>query len=218
MFLHAALTPPPQLRELIRLAVLAARSPASVPLRPPHPRRGALERLAGRRLQVAEPAVRPAPALELVPAGRLSIPVASFGNVAMGDAIRVAESLKEEAEHWATPTVHLAGATVHEFPDRRSVVLTLEGEVAELQEVARAVTQCVQRRGFGLDRRVFQPHLEVATIGPTATSGQVMAFLNALERVHADPWTIDHVSLLKRSFDAASIDSMEYLRIPLGRR
>ena len=45
-----------------------------------------------------------------------------------------------------------------------------------------------------------------------------MGFLNALERFQGDPWTIDHVSLLKRSFDSASIDSMEYLRIPLGRR
>jgi len=217
MFLHAALTPPPLLVEAISLAVLSAEPPATAPPQPPHPRRGAFERLAGRHVQVAESRVEPVAAFELIPAGRLTFPIAGFGNVAMGDAIRVAESLKEEAEQWTTPTVRFAGATVHEFTDRRSVVLTLEGEVAELQDVARAVTQCVQRRGFRFDRRKFQPVLEVAVISETATAGQVLSFLNGLEGFRGDAWTIDHVSLLKRSFDTATMESMEYLRIPLGR-
>jgi 2'-5' RNA ligase len=217
MFLHAALIPPPQLLEAISLAVQSAEPPAVAPPQPPRPRRGTLQRLAGRPVQVAESPADPVPAFSLIPAGRLNLPIAGFGNVAMGDAIRVAESLQEDAEQWATPTVHFEGATVHESGARRSVALTLHGEVGELQSVARAVTQCVQRRGFRFDRRKFQPLLEVATIGEKATPSQVMSFLNALEGFHGEPWTIDHVSLLKRSFDTASMDSMEYLRIPLGR-
>ena len=218
MFLHAALTPPPEVLEAISRAVQAAQPPAVAPPRPPHPRRGAFDRLAGRHVQVAESRAEPVSAFEPIPAWRLSIPIAAFGNVAMGDAIRVAESLKEEAEHWATPVVRFVGATLSEVADRRLVAVTLDGEVAELALVARAVTQCVQRRGFRFDRRVFQPQLEVATIGESATGGQVMGFLNALEGFSGQPWIVDHVSLLKRSFDTASVDSMEYLRIPLGRR
>lgn len=217
MFLQAALTPPREVLEAISRAVQTAQPHATAPPQPPHPRRSALDRLAGRHLQVVEPRAEPVPAFELIPTGRLSLPVAGFGNVTMGDAIRVAETLKEEAEQWATPTVHFSGATVHEFADRRSVALTLDGEVDELQSVARAVTQCVQRRGFRFDGRTFHPLLEVATIGGSATSSQVVSFLNGLEGFHGEPWTIDHVSLLKRSFDSASTDSMEYLRIPLGR-
>ena len=157
MFLHAALTLPPQVLEAISLAVQAAQPPEIDTPEPPQPRRGAFDRLSGRHVQVAESRTEPVSAFELVPPGRLSLPIAGFGNVTMGDAIRVAESLKEEAEHWATPTVHFGGATVHEAPDRRSVVLTLEGDVDDLQSVARAVTQCVQRRGFRFDRRVFSP-------------------------------------------------------------
>lgn len=221
MFLHAVLTPPPPLLEAISSAVRSAEPPAPAPPPPPQPRRGAFERLAGRHVQVAESRVRTVAAFELIPAGRFTLPIAGFGNVAMGDVIRVAESLKEAAEQWATPTVHFFGATVLEFSHHRSLGLTLAGEVAELEMVARAVTECVQRRGFRFDRRKFQPALEVATIGESATTGQVMSFLNALEGFHGDPWTVDHVSLVKRSFDTASADSMdslEYLRIPLGRR
>lgn len=218
MFLHAALRPPPQLLEAISLAVQAAEPPAVAPARPPQPRRGAFDRLAGRYLQVAESPIAPVSAFELIPVGRLSLPIAGFGSVAMRDAIRVAEGLKEEAEQWATPTVRIFGATVSEFPDRRSVALLLDGDVAELEMVARAVVRCVQRRGFRFDPHTFQPMLEVATIDRSATSNQVVSFLNGLEGMHGDPWTIAHISLLKRSFDTTSTDSMEYLRIPLGRR
>jgi len=217
MFLHAALTPPSEVLEAVGLAVQAAQPPDVPVPQPPPPRRGAFERLSGRHVQVAEPRTEPVSVFELVPANRLCLSIAGFGSVTMGDAIRVAETLKEEAEQWATPTVHVAGAALHEASGRRSIVLTLDGEVAELQSVARAVTQCVQRRGFRFDRRVFQPHLEVATIAAAATPSQVMSFLNALEGFQGPPWAIDHLSLLKRSFDTAAIDSMEYLRIPLGR-
>lgn len=157
------------------------------------------------------------PAFDLIPVGRLGLPIAGFGNVTMGDAIRVTETLKEEATQWAIPTVSFSGVTVHEFPDRRSVALTLEGDVDELQAVARSITQCVQRRGFRFDRRKFHPLLEVATIGDSATSSQVVSFLNNLEGFQGEPWIVDHLSLLKRSFDSGSMDSMEYLRIPFGR-
>lgn len=217
MFLCAALTPPPLVLEAISLAVQSAEPHTIAPRSTSHPRRGAFDRLAGRHLQVVDGPVALESAFELIPVGRLSIPVAGFGNVAMRDAIRVAEYLKEEAEQWATPTVRFRGATVHEFPDRRSVAMTLDGEVAELQLVARAVTQCVQLRGFRSDQRTFQPLLELATIRESASSSQVVSFLNGLEGFHGDPWTIEHISLVKRSFGTESMDAMEYLRIPIGR-
>jgi 2'-5' RNA ligase len=217
MFLHVALVPPFLTLEAISQAVRSADPRAVAPPQPPPPRRGALNRLAGRHLQVVEPPRDPAPAFELIPAGRLCVPIASFGNVTMGDALRVAESLKEEANQWATPTVRFSGVTVHEVAGRRSVALTLEGDVDDLQAVARSITQCVQRRGFRFDRRKFHPMLEVATVGESASSSQVVSFLNNLEGFQGEPWTIDHLSLLKRSFDTTSMESMEYLRIPLGR-
>lgn len=218
MFLQAALRPPKSVLDAIHQAVRAAQPPPmGAPPPPPPPRRGALGRLAGRGVQVAEPPVELVPGFRLVPADRLDLLIAGFGNVTMGDAIKVAASLKEEAVYWATPTVHFAGANVQEFSTHRSIVVMLDGEVAELLKVAKAVTQCVQRRGLRFDRRKFLPLIEVATIGATATSSEVMAFLNALEGFQGEPWTVDHVSLMKRSFDTTSMDYLEYQTIWLGR-
>jgi hypothetical protein len=45
----------------------------------------------------------------------------------------------------------------------------------------------------------------------------MLGFLNDLEGFQGEPWTVEHISLMKRSFDTGSKDSTEYQRIPLGR-
>ena len=216
MFLQATIVPPSAVLEAIAEAVQAAEPPVDTPPPPEPPRRGALGRLSGRAVQVAEPPVELVSEFELIPAFRLHLPIAVFGNVTMGDAIKIAAAMKGEAAQWATPTVRFAGTAVQEFPAHRSVVMTMDGDVDELLSVARAVTQCAQRRGLRFDRRKFLPMLEVATIGESATSARVMRFLNALEGFQGEPWTVDHFSLAKRSFDSASIDEAEFQRILLG--
>lgn len=172
-------------------------------------------RLTGRGVQLAEPPEVVSP-FDLLPEGKLKLPIAGFGNVTSGDAIKIAAALTAEAVRWGTPTVHFAGATVQEFPTHRSVVLPMEGEAAELLTIARAVTQCVQRRGLRFDRRKFLPLIAVATIGEAATSAQVMTFLHALEGFQGVPWTVDHVSLMRRSFGDEATDSVEYAQVLLG--
>lgn len=100
-------------------------------------RRGAIRRLSGRAVRVAEPAVEPASGFELIPADQLNLPLAAFGNLTAGDAAKVAAALRAEAQQWVTPTVCFAGAAVQEFPAHRSLALPLEGEVAELMSLAR---------------------------------------------------------------------------------
>ena len=154
--------------------------------------------------------------LEPASRGQLNLPIAALGNVTMGDAIRVAATLRDAAADWPAPTVRFAGATVHEFPRNQAMVLTMDGEVDELIGIARAATQCLQRRGFHFDRRKFVPMLSVATIRDTANCTQVMASLDALEAFRGQPWTVDHVSLAKRSFGATSAEALEFQPILLG--
>jgi 2'-5' RNA ligase len=217
MFLHAAFTPPHVVLEAISQAVQSAVAPLPKPDPPPEPRRSPFGRLGGHSVQTVEPRVATAPARGVIAEGHLNVPIAGFGNVTMRDAMLVVGALKEEGVRWATPTVHFAGATVQEIGSHSCVVMKLDGEVAELQTVARAVTQSVQRLGLRFDRRKFLPLIPVATIGATATSSEVMAFLNALEGFQGEPWTVDHVSLMKRSFDTTSMDYQEYQTIWLGR-
>lgn len=154
--------------------------------------------------------------LELAPVGQLNLPIAALGNVTMGDSIRVAATLRDAAADWPAPKVRFAGATVHEFPRNQAMVLTMDGEVDELVSIARAATQCLQRRGFHFDRRKFVPMLSVATIRDTANCTQVMASLDALEAFRGEPWTVDHVSLAKRSFGTTSAEALEFQPILLG--
>jgi 2'-5' RNA ligase len=153
--------------------------------------------------------------LQPATAGHLTLPIAALGSVSMGDAIRVGAALKDAATHWLCPTVSFAGATVHEFPQHRAVAMTMDGEVDELLAIARAATHCLQRRGFHFDRRKFLPLLSVARIMDTATAAQVMVYLDALHGFTSQAWTVDHVSLARRSFDV-NADFAEYQPIPLG--
>jgi 2'-5' RNA ligase len=160
----------------------------------------------------------PAPGSGLEPAAaeHLNLPIAALGNVTMGDAIRVAATLKAAAADWSAPTIRFAGATVHEFPRSQAVVLTMDGEVDELISIARAATQTLQRRGFHFDRRKFVPMLSVATIPDTANCTQVRACLDQLEGFRGQAWTVDHVSLAKRSFGTTSREASEFQPILLG--
>ena len=94
----------------------------------------------------------------------MSLPIAGFGNVTAGDAVNLADTLKDAAAEWACPTVQLAGGGALEFPDDRSVWAKLDGDVEALVAVARGVVQSVASRGFFVDRRTFRPWLAVATI------------------------------------------------------
>lgn len=217
MFLHAAFMPPQVVLEAISQAVQSAVAALPKPDPPPEPRRSPFGRLGGHGVQTVEPRVATAPARGVIAEDHLNVPIAGFGNVTMRDAMLIVGALKEEGVRWATPTVHFAGATVQEIGSHSCVVMKLEGEVAELQTVARAVTQSVQRLGLRFDRRKFLPLIPVATIGQMATSAEFTGILNALEDFQGEPWTVDHVSLMKRSFDTASMDYQEYQRIWLGR-
>jgi 2'-5' RNA ligase len=160
----------------------------------------------------------PASAPGIVPsaAGHLNLPIAALGSVTMGDAIRVTAALKDAASLWPAPTVCFAGATVHEFPKSRAIVLSMEGAVDELLWIARETTHCLQRRGFHFDRRKFVPLLSVATIRDSATGAEVMACLDALAGFRGEAWTVDHVSLVKRTWDTTSPETSEFQPILLG--
>ena len=56
--------------------------------------------------------------------------------------------------------------------------------------------------------------LSVATVTDATTPPHLQAAVDALEAFRGESWTVDHVSLMKRSL--AGADSTAYQRIPLG--
>lgn len=220
MRLNAAIHPPVQVlvpvAELVA-AVGRAQAPAD------SPKRGFLHRRGGRTPYASQPRaesldVPVAPEqLDRVPVRQMSLPVAGFGNVTSGDAARLARALGSAAAESPVATLRIAGGTALEFPEDRSVWARLEGDLDGLRATARGVTQVVEQLGFFVDRRKFRPWLRVATVKQTTTASHLEAVVAALEAFAGEPWTLDHVSLMKTTYDRGVESEVETDRFPLAR-
>lgn len=138
--------------------------------------------------------------LDQVPAEDMQISLAGFRNLAQGDAVRLAQTMREAAAGWDAPLLRFAGATALEWPSDRSVWVTLGGEVDQLSEIARRVPQVAQQLGLFLDRRRFRPWLEVGSVNAATTGPYLEKLVATLDGFGAD-WPLGTVSLLCPRWD-----------------
>ncbi len=206
MRLFAAIVPPVSALEAVCEVVAAARVPG---VEPPPPQ-GLLRRIAGRRSGrrgQAEPPAAVARELDLPPIDQMYIPITAFGNLTLGDSVKLAKALREDVATWSRPTVALAGGTALEFKGDESVWAKVVGDVDELLTIGRGVPQVVQRLGYFVDRRQFRPWLSVGTITEETTAPYLETVVEALEGFHGESWTVEHVSLMERPADVSAGDS-----------
>jgi 2'-5' RNA ligase len=210
MRLFAAIVPPRPVLDEVRAVVDSVR-PASEPA----PKRGLFSRRGGRG-----PVVEDETNDELTqpPVELMYLPLTGFGNVTLGDSVRVAKALRNEALTWAPATLHLAGGTALEFKGDESVWAKLDGDIDALNTIGRGVPQVVQRLGFFVDRRQFRPWLEVGTITDTTTAPYLQAVVDALEAFHGRSWEVDAISLMKGLPDEGPDAFEELERMPLAPR
>jgi 2'-5' RNA ligase len=213
MLLHAVIVPPLIVLEAVAHVIASVDRPAAAAA---PPRKGFLTRRGSRGAPAADSSNAGVHELDLIPTGQMNFPITGFGNVTTGDALKLTEALIAAAATWARPTVRFAGGAALEFPDDRSVWAKLDGDIASLMTVASGVTQSVERLGFFVDRRKFRPSLSVATITGQTTGPYLERVVAALDAFRGEAWTVEHVSLTTRSFDAASPAPKEIARIPLS--
>ncbi len=226
MRLFAALVPP---REVVDEVVRVVRS-VNPPLveRPPQPR-SLLQRLsrgstggahaAGRAPVVTQPKSTTEPTtheLEAVSADRLYIPLTSFGNVALGDSVKLADALRAECANWSKPELAFTGGTALEFPGDQSVWVKIAGDVDALNAIGRGVPQAVQRLGFFVDRRKFRPWMAIGAITDTTSAAYLERLVAALEELRGEPWVAEGVSLMKWLPDADNDGFEEMEHMPLA--
>lgn len=156
--------------------------------------------------------------LDRIPVDQMSLPVAGFGSVTTGDAVRLARALESAAADSSGATLRIAGGTALEFPEDRSVWARLEGDLDDLRATARGVTQVVEQLGFFVDRRKFRPWLRVATVTEATTAAHLEAVVAALQTFSGEPWTVDHVSLMKTTYERGVEAAVETDRFPLASR
>lgn len=213
MLLHAAIVPPRTVLDAIAQVVRSVEEPRPADPPPPSP---APSRRRDREATEAAPPAAAGPELDLVPIGQLYLPITGFGNVTAGDASKLAATLTEAAAGWSRPTVRIAGSGALEFPGDRAVWAKLEGDLDGLVSIARGVVQAVQRQGFFVDRRAFRPWLAVATITDATTAPYLEAVVAAVGAFRSEPWVVECVSVMKRSFSGGVPDLTESYRIPLA--
>ena len=213
MRLFAAIVPPrPVLEELAEVA-----RPDRAPADPRPARRGLLRRLSARSsAPVAGAASVDDPELDRPTLDQMYLPITSFGNVTTGDAVKLANALRAEAETWQRPEVRFAGGAALEFPGDESVWAKLDGDIDALMTIGRGVPLLVQRLGFFVDRRQFRPWLSVGTITDHTTAPYLQEIVDALDAFEGRTWTVESVVLMKRLLESGSEDFEEVERMPLG--
>jgi len=213
MRLFAAIVPPRQVVEELSELVGSVRGPAPEPAQ----KRGLLRRRPPRG-DGGPAADGPAPVeLDRPPVEEMYIPITGFGNVTLGDSIKLADALRTAAASWPRAEVSFAGAAALEFKGDESVWARLAGDLDGVSRVGRGVPQVVQRLGFFVDRRVFRPWLSVGTITDHTTAPYLERVVEALEQFQGRPWTVEHVHLMRRPADLNDVHSFEVMEeLPLA--
>jgi len=214
MLVHGAILPPRAALEAVTEVVRAVPVPYDeAPA--PAPKGGLFGRLG--RGKADEPAAQAGPPamLEFPPLGRIQLLVTEFGNLTTNDARGLAEKITDALEDFTTPTVRFAGGTALDFPGDWSVWAKLAGEVDELWAIARQVTQCVERLGLFVDRRLFRPMVPIATVTTSTTGPYLEAVVEALDAFEGEEWPVT-LSLTKETFVGATTAWAEFQRVPFG--
>lgn len=205
MILFAAVVPPPSVVEAALAQVHRALEPP-----PARPRRW--WRLSGG----SAGADGEAPRFDVLPADRVVLAVARFGNLTTPDANRLTAALVEAATDWPQPTVRIAGASLWPTSRTDQLALDLAGDVDALNDIARDVRATVQRLGLFLDRRDFRPSLAVAPVPEGAGEEQASEVAAALAQSPAESFTVSHLSLLREATETSPL--LEHARVPLSSR
>jgi len=195
MHLFAALVPPREALERVRTLVSAIAPVPEAPAGVPAAKRESGRRLFGRRHQ-PEAAPPSRPMLDLLPAAQMHLVVAKFGNLPLAEATRLAATLDEEAQTWATPRLHLSGGVALEPAGDDAVWVKLAGDLDQLDAVRQGVGRVAQGLQLFVDRRVFRPHVKIGTINRWTTTPYLEELLAALDEFQSTAWWQTTVSLL----------------------
>jgi 2'-5' RNA ligase len=219
MRLFTAIVPPrPVLQEVVRVV---ASVPPTEPVASGTGGERSRRRWFGGRGAAEQTTAPPEPEhnaqLNRPPLEAMYIPITGFGNVTLGDSVKLAAALREAVAGWQRPTVAFAGAAALEFKGDESVWARLSGDLDELMTIGRGVPQVVQRLGFFVDRRVFRPWLSVGTITDETTAPYLERLVAALEEFRGESWVVEHVHLMKRPAESTSEHAFEVMEpMPLG--
>jgi hypothetical protein len=155
--------------------------------------------------------------LTLLPTSSMHLPMIKFGNLSTADAARVADEMERRAPEWAAPRLRLEGGRVLQPEGRTSVWLNLTGDLNELRDVIRGVAHVALGLHLFVDRRVFQPELQLALVNHRTTTAYLDSLLAELDTFESNAWWQTTFTLMVAADDNPSWTPVKtYREIPLG--
>jgi len=211
MHLFAALVPPQHVLDEIEAVVARAEEPVVAA-----GSKGG--RWFGRRRETAE---EPAgPQLNRIRSPRMLVPITKFGHLPVTDATRLADSLRDQAQHWPSPRLHFSGGAALEWPGDQSVWVKVAGGLDDLEAfnaVAKGVSLVSQGLQLFVDRRAFRPMMEIGSVNRLTTPEYLERLVAELDAFEGTPWWQTSLSLLIPAEGAQNRAAHKSFReIPLG--
>lgn len=170
-----------------------------------------------RRRKTEDHAVPVPPLVDVTPIPHVNLMLAKFGNLTLDDANRLVDALRVAAAEWPSPRLHLKGYTPVESEGPPTIWVDLDGDLDELNDIARGVPVVAQGLRLFVDRRVFQSRVRLGSVNPQATAPRLEALLAELERYDTDAWWQTDFALYTHVDHGPDQPSFKpFARIPLG--
>jgi 2'-5' RNA ligase len=151
-----------------------------------------------------ESAIRPGNGVTPIPAERLHVVVAQFGNLPNEEVPRLSSTLAESMPDLVpAPTLQLAGGAVADERSQQVVVARMTGDVERFTQLAGDVGIVAATLRLYVDRRRFQPVLQVAELDPAGPADAATGLLSALEGYEGPAWTLEGLSLMRGTWAGA---------------
>lgn len=159
-----------------------------------------------------------APQIDWVPRSLWLLPLATFGSVALRDAIELENLFIRELGRLSAMEMRLSEVTPLPEDGDDSVWVAWSGDADEMTKLASAIPVWVRPFGFLLDRRSFRLRMRVARVTPQTTVFDLERIVERLGHYRGPEWLVEDVTLgrPRRDGDGVITDYDIDARISLG--
>jgi 2'-5' RNA ligase len=156
--------------------------------------------------------------VDWVPTALWMLPLATFGNVALRDAIELENLLQKELAKIEKMELRLAEIIPLPEDGDDSIWVGWDGDTEELTNLANAIPVWVRPFGFLLDRRSFRLRMRIARVTTQTTVYDLERLVERLGHYQGPEWVVEDVTLgrPRRNSDGLITDYDVDGRIALG--
>ena len=143
--------------------------------------------------------------MDWVPTSLWMLPLATFGNVALRDAVELENLLRQEIGRFEPMEVRLSEVVPLPEDGDDSVWVQWSGDTEDLRKLASAIPVWVRPFGFLLDRRSFRLRMRIARVTAQTTVYDLERIVDRLGHYQGPEWVVETVTLGRPRRDAEGV-------------